>query len=177
LGLVPFCGSVTVGGHDVVRAPVAARTRVGYLPQRPAFGEATAEELLRFVARLRRLPGARVAAVLDEVGLAAHARERARTFSGGMQQRLSLAAALLTDAPLMLLDEPTASLDAGGQSSFVDIVARLRKKERTLILSSHRSYEIHALTDRVLELDAGRLVQPPADDARLARIVPIGGAR
>jgi ABC-type multidrug transport system ATPase subunit len=93
------------------------------------------------------------------VGLAEHARERVRTFSGGMQQRLSLAIALLTEAPLLLFDEPTASLDGEGQTTFVEIVTRLRREGRTLLLASHRAEEIQALTDRVLALDAGRLAQ------------------
>jgi ABC-type multidrug transport system ATPase subunit len=96
--------------------------------------------------------------VLETVGLAAHAHERLRTFSGGMQQRLSLAIALLTEAPLLLFDEPTASLDHDGQNTFSAIVTRLRREGRTLLLASHRPEEIHALTDRVLALDAGRLI-------------------
>jgi ABC-type multidrug transport system ATPase subunit len=162
LGLVPFTGCATVGGHDVVADPIGARSLIGYLPQKPAFGDARADEALKFVARVRRLDTARIAPVLEAVGLARHARERVRTFSGGMQQRLSLAIALLTEAPLLLFDEPTASLDQEGQMTFAEVVARLRREGRTLLLASHRPEEIHALTDRVLALDAGRLVDPAA---------------
>jgi ABC-type multidrug transport system ATPase subunit len=170
LGLVPFSGRATVGGHDVVADPIAARALIGYLPQKPAFGDARAGETLRFVARVRRIDAARIAPALEAVGLAAHARERVRTFSGGMQQRLSLAMALLTEAPLLLLDEPTASLDQEGQALFAGVVARLRREGRTLLLASHRPEEIHALTDRVIALDGGRLVP--------ANIIPLhAGAR
>jgi ABC-type multidrug transport system ATPase subunit len=160
LGLVPFSGRATVGGHDVVADPIAARSLIGYLPQKPAFGDARAEEALKFVARVRRLDPGRIPAALASVGLAAHARERVRTFSGGMQQRLSLAIALLTEAPLLLFDEPTASLDQEGQATFAEVVTRLRREGRTLLLASHRPEEIHALTDRIIALDAGRLVPP-----------------
>src|SRR5205807_1824861 len=157
----------SIGGHDVVRDPVAARSLVGYLPQKPAFGDALAVEALNFVATLRRIDQPRVKEVLDEVGLERHARQRARTSAGGMQQRLSLAMALLTDAPVLLLDEPTASLDLEGQRTFLEIVATLRRRERTLLLASHRSEEIARLTDRVLALDEGRFVSSEETRAAL----------
>jgi ABC-type multidrug transport system ATPase subunit len=172
LGLVPFAGRALVGGHDVVADPIAARSLIGYLPQKPAFGDARADEALRFIARVRRLDPARIAPVLETVGLAAHARERVRTFSGGMQQRLSLAIALYSEAPLLLFDEPTASLDHEGQRTFAEVVARLRREGRTLLLASHRPEEIHALTDRVLALDAGRLVE-----SEHANVIALRGAR
>jgi ABC-type multidrug transport system ATPase subunit len=157
LGLVPYSGEARIGGHDCALEPIAARACVGYLPQRSCFADSTAEEALRFVARLRKLDPARVPVALQQVGLQSHGRERARTFSGGMQQRLSLAAALLADPPVLLLDEPTASLDRGGQEDFLRIASELRRSGRTLLLSSHRAEEIDRLADRVLELDGGRL--------------------
>ncbi|MBI3890443.1 MAG: ABC transporter ATP-binding protein, partial [Candidatus Wallbacteria bacterium] len=102
LGLAPFEGQATIGGHDVLRQPLEARSLTAYLPQRAAFGDSTPVEALTFVARLRRLDLALISRVLSEVGLTEHARERVRTFSGGMQQRLSLAVALLSDAPVLL---------------------------------------------------------------------------
>lgn len=159
LGLAPAEGTASIGGHDVFRAPIAARSLVGYLPQRPAFGDQTAEEFLAFTARLRRVDRARVLPVLREVGLEAQAGQKARTFSGGMQQRLSLAAALLADAPVLLLDEPTASLDRDGQKAFLEIAAELRRRGRTILMASHRAEEIARLTDRVLELEGGRVVR------------------
>jgi ABC-type multidrug transport system ATPase subunit len=162
LGLVPFSGRASIDGHDVVRDPIAARTAVGYLPQRPAYGDASADEVLRFVARLRRLDARRIPSLLETVGLASHARERVRTFSGGMQQRLSLAVALLTEAPVLLLDEPTASLDREGQVTFLALAQTLRHQGRTLLLASHRPEEVAQLADRVLHLESGRLVAPIA---------------
>lgn len=150
LGLVPFAGRASIDGHDVTRDPVGARTKVAWLPQKPAFGDATAFEVMAFVAKLRRLDRGRISAVLEEVGLREHANERAKTFSGGMQQRLSLALALFVEAPVLLLDEPTASLDREGQERFLSAVAQLRREGRTLLLASHRPEEIARLTDRVL---------------------------
>ena len=174
LGLVPFQGSATIDGLDVVRDAVAARRLTAWMPQKPAFGDAQAREFLVFVAKLRRVDPKRVDSVLETVGLAAHARERARTFSGGMQQRLSLAAALLADAPLLLLDEPTASLDRAGRQTFVETIARLREDGRTLLLASHRQEEIARLTDRVLVVEDGGITPevalPPSGTT--AEIIP-----
>ena len=162
LGLVPFTGTATIGGHDVVRAPLAARTLVGYVPQKVAFGDACAGEAIGFVARLRGVERTRAVALLAEVGLAAHAGERVRTFSGGMQLRLALAVALVGDPPVLLLDEPSASLDEAGQRDFHLLVARLRRQGRTLLLASHRREEVESLTDRVLHVDGGRLASGSA---------------
>jgi ABC-type multidrug transport system ATPase subunit len=172
LGFVPFRGRVAIEGHDVVREPVVARALVGYVPQTAAFGDATAREVLGFVARLRFLDRARVTRMLELVGLAAHGNERVRTFSGGMRQRLALAVALLPDPPVVLLDEPTANLDHEGQRLFHELVDRLRREGHTLILASHRPDEVTGLTDRVLHLDRGRLVTPPASTGRVLAFVP-----
>jgi ABC-type multidrug transport system ATPase subunit len=161
LGLVPFEGRAAVAGHDVAREPVAARSAVGYVPQQVGFGDACAAEVLLFVARLRRLDRGRVPAALDAVGLGAHAGDRVRTFSGGMQQRLALAVALLGTPPVLLFDEPSANLDRDGQAFFYEAVGRLRRDGHTLLLASHRSEEVAGLTDRVLYLDHGRLAAPP----------------
>lgn len=160
LGLVPFEGRARIDGFDVVRDAVAARQLTAWMPQKPGFGDVRARELLVFVAKLRRVDPRRVGAVLETVGLASNAHESARTFSGGMQQRLSLATALLADAPLLLLDEPTASLDRSGQKTFLEVVLRLRAEGRTLLLASHRQEEIARLADRVLVVDDGRVVPP-----------------
>lgn len=170
LGLVPFEGSASVEGHDVVREPVLARSLVGYVPQKAAFWDARAIDVLTFVAKLRHVPRPRVDAMLELVGLAGHAGGRVRTFSGGMQQRLALAVALLSDPPVVLLDEPTANLDREGQRLFVELVGRLRHEGRTLLLASHRPDEVAGLTDRVLHVEQGRLVAPPP--AIPGRVVP-----
>jgi ABC-type multidrug transport system ATPase subunit len=159
LGLVPFSGSASIGGRDVVREPVAARAQVGYVPQKAAFGADTrAAEALAFVARLRGVDARRSVGLLETVGLDAHADGRVRTFSGGMQQRLALAVALVGEPPVLLLDEPSASLDVDGQRTFFEIVRGLRRHGQTLLLASHRAEEVESLTDRTIRLDRGRVV-------------------
>jgi ABC-type multidrug transport system ATPase subunit len=167
LGFVPFTGRVTIEGHDVVHEPIVARSLVGYVPQRAAFGDARAGDVLAFVATLRRIERPRIEAILALVGLAGRAGERVRTFSGGMLQRLALAVALLPDPPVLFFDEPSANLDREGQLLFYDLVARLRAEGHTLLLASHRTEEVENLTDRLLHVDRGRLVGTPAPTARI----------
>jgi ABC-type multidrug transport system ATPase subunit len=158
VGLLRYEGSITVDGIDAARDPVGAKRRLGYMPQVPAFCEETAFAALAFVARLRGAPQREVAELLDQVGLSDHARRRVSTFSTGMRQRLSLAAALLGSPPVLVLDEPTASLDLSGQRELVELLGSLSRDGRTLLLSSHRSEEIAALARRMVVLDEGRVV-------------------
>jgi ABC-type multidrug transport system ATPase subunit len=167
LGFVPFTGLLTVAGHDVVREPIVTRTLVGYVPQQAAFEDVCARDVLAFVAKLRRIDRARIGVLLALVGLAGHALDRVRTFSGGMRQRLALAVALLPDPPVLLFDEPTANLDRAGQELFRHLVANLRRDGHTLVLASHRREEVAELTDRALQLDCGRLVLPEAEPRRV----------
>ena len=174
LGLVPFSGRATIDGRDVVRDPIGARSLVGYVPQKVAFGDARAGEVLTFVARLRGVPRESVRSALRDVGLEEHGGDRVRTFSGGMQQRLAIAVALLGDPPVLLLDEPSASLDEEGQSAFFDLVRRLRVSTHTLLLASHRNDEVASLTDRTIRLDGGRVVATPIAPASGARVIHMG---
>lgn len=176
LGFVPFTGRLTIEGHDVVREPLVARALLGYVPQQAAFGDDRARDVLAFVAMLRRIDRARIDWALALTGLADHAGERVRTFSGGMRQRLALAVALLPDPPLLLFDEPTANLDRDGQCLFAEIVEGLRRSGHTLVLASHRDEEVTALTDRALHLDRGCLVSPAPSTGRVLQF-PCRGER
>ena len=177
LGFVPFTGHLTIEGHDVVREAVVARALLGYVPQLAAFGDERARDVLRFVAKLRRIEPARVESALATTGLLEHANAWVRTFSGGMRQRLALAVALLPDPPLLLFDEPTANLDRDGQHLFGELVRRLRHEGHTLVLASHRTEEVAALTDRAIHLDRGRLVSAAPHARRVVPFVPRGEPR
>ena len=182
LGLVRHAGTLEVGGVDAAKDPVGARRLIGYMPQVPAFCEDKARDALAFVAALRSAPANDVDRLLALVGLSAHAERPVRSFSTGMRQRLSLAAALLGDPALLVLDEATASLDQRGQAEVVALLARLRAGGTTVLMSSHRSEELRALADRVVMLDEGRVVDvaPPQAVAapprvRALRVVAGGG--
>ena len=165
LSLVRFEGRVEIDGLDISKRGVAARRKIGYVPQMPAFYDMKAGEWLRFVARLRGVAASEGDFVLERVGLEAESGRDVRVFSGGMQQRLSLAAALLGNPPIILLDEPTANLDPRGRSDLLGLLRDFRAEGKTLVLSSHRAAEVRDLADHVLLLDRGRVARwgPPSD--------------
>ena len=160
LGVIRFKGIASIGGLDVRRRGRHARALVGYVPQELAFhDDARLGSAMMFFARLRRLPGARAAESLAMVGLSGHERKRVRDLSGGMKQRLALAVALLSDPPLIILDEPTSNLDAAGRGEVVETLRRLREDGKTLLFASHRPDEIISLADRVLVMERGGVLR------------------
>jgi len=155
LGVHNFDGSITLAGQDVHRQGRAVRQLVGYVPQELAFVDLSARAALMFYARLKRVSAQRVEELLQQVGLSDHADKLLGALSGGMKQRLALAAALLADPPVLILDEPTANLDAAARSDFIQLVSTLRATGKTIVFSSHRLDEVEALADRVLVLQDG----------------------
>jgi ABC-type multidrug transport system ATPase subunit len=105
---------------------------------------------------LRGLRAAPVLELLERVGLADQASKPAGALSGGMRQRLALAIALLGDPPILMLDEPTANLDAGARLDFMHLLAAQREAGRGLLLTSHRVDEVERLADEVIVLEGGR---------------------
>lgn len=163
LGLVNYTGEIRLAGLDARRQGRQVRARVGYVPQEMAFHDMTVAETLAFYARLKRVGHDRVEAVLAQTGLEAQVDKPVSTLSGGMKQRLALAIALLADPPFLVLDEPTANLDAAGRAEFLALVSALKQRGVTILFSSHRPEEVEALADRVIVLQAGRVVaQSPA---------------
>jgi Cu-processing system ATP-binding protein len=158
LGLTrPDAGRVSLGQAGLAPTDARARHDLGYVPQRVEFPPArTVSEVLAFFADLRGLPRAAVGRALERVGLSGHASRRASELSGGYTQRLSLAQALLSDPALLVLDEPTASLDPEATWEFRSLLEQLRREHKTVILSSHLLSEVERVADRVLILLDGR---------------------
>ncbi|HEX8875262.1 MAG TPA: ABC transporter ATP-binding protein [Phycisphaerales bacterium] len=139
------------------------RRHVGVATQALAiYEQLTGFENLRFFGRLYGLSGPmlrdRVERVLDLVGLLPRAKDVASTYSGGMKRRLNLAAALIHDPPLLLLDEPTAGVDPQSRNNILDTVRELAKQGRTIIYTTHYMEEAQRLCDRVGIIDKGRLL-------------------
>ncbi len=176
--LPPTSGQVLVGGLDVWREPRKAKTRFSYLPQRVAFPEnLTAREVLEFHCRLRRVPASRVDGALARAGLDGDAigPKAVGTFSGGMTQRLGIAAALLADAPILIFDEPTASLDPDGANQLLDTMIELKNSGVTVLFSSHILSDVEAVADRAALLVNGKLVtieRPDGLERLLRRTTP-----
>lgn len=158
---IPDAGSITVGGFDLARNSHGAAALFSYLPQRVAFPDnLTAEEVLEFYRRLRRLPPERATEALAQSALNLNGGRDKITgaFSGGMTQRLGIAVATLANAPLMLLDEPVASLDPQGATAFRGTLHAWKQQGKTIIFSTHVLSDVESLADRVAVLVSGRLV-------------------
>jgi ABC-2 type transport system ATP-binding protein len=159
LGLIrPTSGSASVLGSSI-SSPRHYASRVGVLVESPAFiAGLSARTNLVSLARLRRLPLARVDAVLAQVGLLGRDREPVKRFSLGMKQRLGIAAALLSDPELLILDEPTNGLDPAGIVEIRELLRDLGREGRTVIVSSHQLSEIEAVCDHLVVIRFGELV-------------------
>ena len=159
LGLVrPDTGRITVNGIDLTRDPRAVRRLIGYVPQRAVFEDShTGWDALGWIARFRGVDKEAIAACAAEAGVDHLLDRRVGTLSGGQRQRLSLAAALLGNPPVLLLDEPTASLDPEATATFRRLVERLGQEGRTILLCSHLLADVERLCDRVLMLLEGRV--------------------
>jgi len=179
-GLVrPSGGTVRVLGEDVATSGAALRSRIGVLPQETAlYDEVTAQQNLNFAASLYSVPhpDARIAEVLELVGLSQRANDVVRGFSGGMQRRLAIARALLHNPPLLILDEPTLGVDVEARHQIWAHVRSLRATGRTVVLTTNYLDEAEALCDRVAILRAGKLLvedTPAALTARTGRCLEL----
>jgi nitrous oxidase accessory protein len=155
LGVHNFEGQIKLAGFDMKKQGRRARQLIGYVPQEFAFVDLSARAALTFYARLKRVGADRVETLLTQVGLHDHADKLLSALSGGMKQRLALAAALLADPPVLILDEPTANLDAQARTDFLKLVSDLRAAGKTIVFSSHRTDEVEVLADHVLMMKDG----------------------
>lgn len=159
--LPPQTGKVTVCGRD----PRAAETRsfFGHAPQAVSLYDLlSAEENLRFLGRLYGLEGknlqARIEFCFDLAGLLPRRQQPVASFSGGMKRRLNVAASILHDPPVVLLDEPTAGVDPQSRANLFAAVRHLKAQGKAVVFASHVLGEAEQLCDRVAILDHGRIV-------------------
>jgi ABC-2 type transport system ATP-binding protein len=158
VGLVrPTAGAARVLGGRPGEPSVLRR--VGSLIEGPGFYPyLSGRDNLRVLARYRRLADAEVDRALDQVDLAARGRDAFKSYSLGMKQRLGVAAALLGDPDLLILDEPTNGLDPAGMVDMRALVRRLVERGQTVLLSSHLLGEVQQICDRVGVISRGRLI-------------------
>lgn len=158
LGITSFGGEVWIAGRSVKKEGRHARRFIGYVPQLPAMNEDDrCDAALAFAAELKGAGRADVDRVLEAVNLVAERRVRVGELSGGMRQRLAMGAALLGEPELLLLDEPTASLDGESRAEFERILRALRDGGRTVLLSTHVLDRVEGLVSRALILRDGQL--------------------
>ena len=158
LGLVrPTSGSALVHGRPPGDPAAVART--GSLVEGPGFYPyLSGRENLRVLARYRGLPDREVDRVLERVDLTARGADRFRSYSLGMKQRLGVAAALLGEPDLLVLDEPTNGLDPAGMAEMRRLLVEVAAGGQTVLLSSHLLAEVQEICDRVGIIDRGRLL-------------------
>jgi ABC-2 type transport system ATP-binding protein len=158
----PTSGSAWIDGVETTGADSNARQAFGYLPQEPAFYTwMTPLEYLDYTGRLFSMDNEtrkrRVEELIELVGLTDAAKRKIGGFSGGMHQRLGIAQALIHNPPVLLLDEPTSSLDPAGRYEVLDLIEKLRGQV-TVFLSSHILTDIERVCDRVAIIRKGQLI-------------------
>jgi ABC-2 type transport system ATP-binding protein len=159
----PDGGDVSLGGVSVTQNANALKRRVGLVTQDLAlYEELSAWANLQLFGGLYGLGAARLRpraeAALSLVGLADRSEDRVKTFSGGMKRRLNIAAALLHDPDLILLDEPTVGVDPQSRNAIFENLEELKRRGKTLLYTTHYMEEAERLCDRVLILDHGRIL-------------------
>jgi ABC-2 type transport system ATP-binding protein len=161
--LTPDSGEVRLFGRRAGPRDRSPRRRLGIVPQELAlYGELTARENLTFFGGLYGLDGAalreRTESVLEAMGLADRADDRVDTYSGGMQRRLNLGAALVHGPDVVLLDEPTIGVDPQSRHHIFEEIKRLNRDGITILYTSHYMEEVQALCRRIGIIDRGRLI-------------------
>jgi heme exporter protein A len=159
----PTSGSIRVGGWELPREAAAVRAQMGMVSHKPLLYEnLTARENLLFFARLYQLSAKqqaeRIPSLLARVGLAKRAHDRVRGFSRGMQQRLSLARALLHQPDILLLDEPHTGLDQEGAAMLDALILELCQGGQTIVMATHELERAARLASRAVLLARGQIV-------------------
>jgi ABC-2 type transport system ATP-binding protein len=166
-GLVtPDGGEVLVGGKRLTGDTDPAKRRIGLVPQDLAlYEELSARDNLKFFGALYGLSGAAleksISQALELVGLADRARDAVKVFSGGMKRRMNLAAGILHDPDILLLDEPTVGVDPQSRNAIFDNLEVLKARGKALLYTTHYMEEAERLADRIVIVDHGRVI---ADD-------------
>jgi ABC-2 type transport system ATP-binding protein len=158
--LSPESGTATVNGIDVIKNPLEAKKVTGYLPEgNPLYYEMYVREYLEFIANIHRLGLAknRIEEVIDLTGLRPESNKKTGQLSKGYKQRVGLAAALIHDPKVLILDEPTTGLDPNQIIEIRQVIKDLGKN-KTVLFSSHILQEIESICDRVIIINKGNLV-------------------
>lgn len=176
--LEPDAGDAIIHGHSIIDARRAAQKALGYLPEgAPLYNEMTPPDFLRFLGQAhgmdKKAREAAVERVTADARIGAVSGKQIGTLSKGFRRRVGLAGAILTDPPVLLLDEPTDGLDPNQKRAVRALIARMAA-EKAILITTHTLEEVSAMCSRVVIIDQGRIV---ADDtpAALATSAPENG--
>jgi ABC-2 type transport system ATP-binding protein len=159
----PTGGEATIGGHSIVKEPMAVRNLIGVVPQDLAvYDELTGRENLVFWGQMYGLAGRtlgqRVDEVLEQIGLTDKAKQRVKTYSGGMKRRVNIGVGLLHKPRLLFMDEPTVGIDPQSRRAILDSVKDLNRQGMTVLYTTHYMEEAQELSNRVGIIDHGELI-------------------
>jgi linearmycin/streptolysin S transport system ATP-binding protein len=179
--LTPDAGEVLVGGQRLSGDTDPAKRRIGLVPQDLAlYDELTARDNLRFFGALYNLTGraldAAIGHAMELVELSDRIKDRVKTFSGGMKRRLNLAAGLLHDPDILLLDEPTVGVDPQSRNAIFDNLETLKRRGKALLYTTHYMEEAERLADRIVVIDHGKVIANDTLAGLQSRVRPIEGA-
>ena len=159
----PSSGDATIGGHSIIKNPMAVKEAIGVVPQEIAlYEDLTARENLVFWGQMYGLSGrmlnSRVDEVLGQIGLVEKAKNRVKTYSGGMKRRVNIGVGLLHKPRLLFMDEPTVGIDPQSRRAILDTVKDLNQQGMTVLYTTHYMEEAQELSDRVGIIDHGDLI-------------------
>lgn len=159
----PTSGDAVIGGHSVTKDPMGVRNVIGVVPQDLAlYEDLTARENLIFWGQMYNLSGKslnlRVDEVLEQIGLTDKAKDRVKTYSGGMKRRVNIGVGLLHKPKVLFMDEPTVGIDPQSRRAILDTVKDLNKQGMTLLYTTHYMEEAEELSTRVGIIDHGELI-------------------
>ncbi len=159
----PTSGDATIGGHSITKNPMGVRGIIGVVPQDLAlYEDLTARENLIFWGQMYNLSGkalhARVDEVLEQIGLTDKAKDRVKTYSGGMKRRVNIGVGLLHKPRLLFMDEPTVGIDPQSRRAILDTVKDLNNQGMTLLYTTHYMEEAEELSNRVGIFDHGEMI-------------------
>jgi ABC-2 type transport system ATP-binding protein len=159
----PTSGDAIIAGHSITKEPMGVKQVIGVVPQEIAlYEDLTARENLIFWGEMYGLSGKslsnRVDEVLDQIGLTDKAKNRVKTYSGGMKRRVNIGVGLLHKPRLLFMDEPTVGIDPQSRRAILDTVKDLNKQGMTVLYTTHYMEEAEELSDRVGIIDHGELI-------------------
>lgn len=156
--ILPTKGAVYVSGIDILKSPIKAKAKIGYLPeQNPLYQEMYVKEYLEFQASILKVAKKTIITVIETVGLTPEMHKKIGQLSKGYQQRVGIAAAIIHNPEVLILDEPTTGLDPNQLQEIRTLIKKLGK-EKTILLSTHIMQEVEALCDRVIIIKKGELL-------------------